>query len=142
LRTSRCLPLHLTTPQALRGDVEARQRVYPIPTSPSVCVSEHGLRVPACTVRATFVRLARQIGMRGPRDSQGPRFHDFRHRCALPTLWRWYQQDVAVERHRPALSTSLGQVKVSDTSWDLSAIPELLSLATERLEQAHRRRPS
>jgi integrase len=34
-----------------------------------------------------------------------------------------------------------GHVKVRDTSWDLSATPELLDLATQRLEQAHRRRP-
>ena len=98
--------------------------------------------MPACTVRATFVRLSRQIGLRGPRDSHGPRLHDFRHRFAVQTLLRWYQQDVDVERHLPELSTYLGHVKVSDTYWYLSAIPELLSLATERLEQAHRRLPS
>jgi len=141
-RKSRCLPLHLTTQKALRGYVEARNRVYPIPKSPSFFVSEHGMRLPSCTVRATFVRLSRQIGMRGPSDSHGPRLHDFRHRFAIQTLLRWYQQDVDVERHLPELSTYLGHVKVSDTYWYLSAIPELLSLATERLEQAHRRLPS
>jgi integrase len=141
-RKSRCLPLHLTTQQALRGYVEARNCVYPIPKSPSFFVSEYGMRLPSCTVRATFVRLSHQIGMRGPRDSHGPRLHDFRHRFAIQTLVRWYQQDVDVERHLPELSTYLGHVKVSDTYWYLSAIPELLSLATERLEQAHRRLPS
>jgi len=55
---------------------------------------------------------------------------------------RWYQQDVDVERHLPELSTYLGHVKVSDTYWYLSATPELLNLATERLEQAQRRLPS
>jgi len=141
-RKSRCLPLHLTAQQALREYVEARNRVYRIPKSPSFFVSEHGRRLPACTIRATFVRLSRQLGMRGPRDSHGPRLHDFRHRFAIQTLLHWYQQDVDVERHLPELSTYLGHVKVSDTYWYLSAIPELLSLATERLEQAHRRLPS
>ena len=141
-RKSRCLPLHLTTQQALRGYVETRNRVYPIPKSPSFFVSEHGRRLPSCTVRATFVRLSRQLGMRGPRDSHGPRLHDFRHRFAIQTLLHWYQKDVDVERHLPELSTYLGHDKVSDTYWYLSAIPELLSLATERLEQAHRRLPS
>ena len=141
-RKSRCLPLHLTAQQALREYVEARNRVYRIPKSPSFFVSEHGRRLPACTIRATFVRLSRQLGMRGPRDSRGPRLHDFRHRFAIQTLLHWYQQDVDVERHLPELSTYLGHVKVSDTYWYLSAIPELLSVATERLEQAHRRLPS
>ncbi len=76
---------------------------------------------------------------RGPSDSHGPRLHDFRHRFAVQTLGRWYQEDVDVDRHLPELSTSLGHVKVSDTYWYLSATPELLGLATQRLEQAHRR---
>ena len=75
------------------------------------------------TVRATCVRLSRQIGLRGPSDSHGPRLHDFRHRFAVQTLVRWYQEDVDVERHLPELSTSLGHVKVSDTYWYLSATP-------------------
>ena len=49
------------------------------------------------------------------------------------------QEDVDVERHLPELSTYLGHVKVSDTYWYLSATPELLGLATQRLEQGHRR---
>jgi integrase/recombinase XerD len=85
------------------------------------------------------MKLARQIGLRGPTDSHGPRWHDFRHRFAIQTLVRWYREDVDVDRHLPELSTSLGPVKVSDTSWDVSAPPEWLGLATQRLEQAHRR---
>lgn len=88
------------------------------------------------------MQLSRQIGLRSPRESPGPRFHDVRHRFAVQTLVRWYREDVDVDRHLPALSTSLGHVKVSDTSWDLSATPEWLGLATPRLEQAHRRLPS
>jgi integrase/recombinase XerD len=138
-RKSRCLPLHLTTLQALGRYVERRDDVYPLPHSPRFFVSEHGTRLLTCTVRATFVRLSRQIGLRGPSESHGPRLHDFRHRFAVQTLVRWYQEDVDVERHLPELSTYLGHVKVSDTYWYLSATPELLGLATQRLEQAHRR---
>jgi len=141
-RKSRCLPLHRTTQQALSRYVGQRDRVYPIPQSPSFFVSEQGRRLPACTVRATFIQLSRQIGWRRPRDSHGPRLHDFRHRFAVQTLVRWYREDVDVNRHLPELSTYLGHVKVSDTYWYWSATPELLGLATQRLEQAHRRLPS
>lgn len=140
-RKSRCLPLHCTTQQALCRYVALRDRIYPIRQSPSFFISEQGTRLPACTVRATFVQLSRQIGLRGPRDSHGPRLHDFRHRFAVQTLVRWYREGVDVERHLPELSTYLGHVKVSDTYWYLSATPELLDLVTQRLEQAHRRRP-
>ena len=89
----------------------------------------------SCRVRATFVQLSRQIGLRGLTDSHGPRLHDFRHRFAVQTLLRWYQEGADVERHLPELSTYLGHVKVSDTYWYLSATPELLQLALQRSEQ-------
>jgi integrase/recombinase XerD len=141
-RKSRWLPLHLTTQQALGRYVTRRNRVHPLPHTPSFFVSEQGTRLLACTVRATFVQLAHQIGLRRPGDKQGPRLHDFRHRFAVQTLVRWYQEDVDVDRHLPELSTYLGHAKVSDTYWYLSATPELLGLATQRLEQTHRRLPS
>lgn len=141
-RKSRCLPLHPTTQQALGQYVDRRNRAYPIPKSRSFFVSEHGTRLTSCTVRATFIQLSRQTGLRGPSDSHGPRLHDFRHRFAVETLLRWYREGVDVERHLPELSTYLGHVKVSDTYWYVSATAELLGLATQRLEQAQRRRRS
>ncbi len=36
----------------------------------------------------------------------------------------------------PKLSTYLGQVHVDDTYWHIQAVPELLRLATERLERS------
>ena len=78
-RKSRCLPLHPTTRQALCRYAHQRDRVCPIPQNPSFFVSEHGTRLTHWVVRSTFVQLSRQIGLRGPNDSHGPRLHDFRH---------------------------------------------------------------
>ena len=139
---SRWLPLHPTTQQALQWYVQQRDQQYPSPRSCGFFVSEQGVRLTSCTVRATFVQLSRQIGLRGPTDSHGPRLHDFRHRFAVQTLLRWYQEGADVEQHLPELSTYLGHVKVSDTYWYLSATPELLQLALQRSEQALQRRPS
>lgn len=133
---SRLLPVHPTTQQALRHYVAARDRCYPIPQSPSFLVSEQGARLTHWSVRATFVALSRQIGLRGPADSYGPRLHDLRHRFAVEALLRWYRQGADVERHLPELSTYLGHVKVADTYWYLSATPELLQLALDRLEHS------
>lgn len=133
---SRLLPLHPTTQEALRHYVTERDRHYPIPQSPSFLVSEQGTRLTQWTLRHTFVILSHQIGLRGPGDSHGPRLHDFRHRFAVGVLLRWYQDGVDVEHHLPELSTYLGHVKVSDTYWYLSATPELLQLALNRLEHS------
>jgi integrase len=133
---SRWLPLHPSTQEALRRYVVERDRHYPIPQTLRFLVSEQGARLTHWSVRATFVALSRKIGLRGPTDSQGPRLHDFRHRFAVGVLLRWYREGVNVEHHLPELSTYLGHVKVSDTYWYLSATPELLQLALERLEHS------
>jgi integrase len=131
---SRLLPLHPTTREALSHYVVERDSRYPIPQTPSFLVSEQGTRLSNWALRRTFVTLSRQIGLRGPADSHGPRLHDFRHRFAVEVLLRWYREGVDVERHLPELSTYLGHVKVSDTYYYLSATPELLELAMNRLE--------
>ena len=89
---SRWLPLHPTTQQALQQYIQRRDQHYPIPCNSGFFVSEQGTRLTSCTVRATFVQLSRQIGLRGPTDSHGPRLHDFRHRFAVQTLLRWHQE--------------------------------------------------
>ena len=90
-----------------------------------------GWTAPRSGVRFTPYR---QIGLRGPTDSHGPRLHDFRHRFAVETLVQWYRSGQDVERRLPILSTYLGHVHVADTYWYLSACPELMGLAVKRFE--------
>ncbi len=89
----------------------------------------------APTVRVAFYALSRQVGLRAPTDHRGPRLHDFRHRFAVETLRRWYRRGQDVDIHLPALSTYLGHVNIQDTYWYLSACPELMNVAVQRLEQ-------
>jgi integrase/recombinase XerD len=44
----------------------------------------------------------------------------------------WYRFDADVKAHPPELATFLGHVHVLDSYWYLSAVPELLKLATLR----------
>jgi integrase/recombinase XerD len=66
--------------------------------------------------------------------------HDLRHRFALVTLVQWYRDGQDVQRRLPVLSAFLGHVQVSDTYWYLSACPELLDAAKQRLERHWRQR--
>jgi integrase/recombinase XerD len=132
---SRWLPLHPTTQQILHQYVLKRDHQYPIPQSSRFFVSETGAGLFSCTVRATFIKLSRKVGLRGIADSHGPRLHDLRHRFAVQTLLRWYQDGVDVNQHLPELSTYLGHVKVSDTYWYITATPQLLQLALKRSVQ-------
>jgi integrase/recombinase XerD len=130
---SRIVPLHASTQEALRHYVALRDRLFP--GARSFFVNEHGSRLTVNSVETMFVRLSRRTGLRKPGESHGPRLHDLRHRFAVHTLLRWYRQGSDVEQRLPELSTYLGHVHVADTYWYISAVPELLQLATLRLEQ-------
>lgn len=47
----------------------------------------------------------------------------------------WYRAGEDVERELPILSTFLVHVNVRDTSWYLSAAPELMTHAARRLDE-------
>ena len=104
------------------------------PVSSYVFVSNWGNQLDVGAIHRAFYAVSRQIGLRGPADSHGPRLHDLRHRFAVTTLWRWYRAVEDAERRLPILSTYLGHVHVSDTFWYLSAWPELMREAMRRLE--------
>ena len=132
---TRLVPIHPSTRDALRRYECRRGQTCPNPPSPSFFISERGTRLTDCTVRYWFIRISQQIGLREPTDHRGPRLHDLRHRFAINTLLCWYRTDKDVEAHLPELATYLGHGHVADTYWYLSATPELLRLATRRLER-------
>jgi len=83
----------------------------------------------------------RRAGIEARSPSCRPRPHDLRHSFAVRTLTSWYRDGLDVEARLPKLSTYLGHVHPANTYWYLSAPPELLSLAAERLEYATEDRP-
>ena len=135
----RYIPVHESTRQVLSRYADRRDHLCPHATSPGFFLSERGTRIRDYTLRRTFAKLSRQVGLRGPADSRGPRLHDLRHRFAVKTLVRWYRDGMDVECHLPRLTTYLGHAGVKDTYWYLTATPELLELAARRLDRAARR---
>ena len=132
---SRLIPLHTSTRDVLTQYAEHRDRLVPSPRSSCFLLNDCGRCLERSTVLRTFHDLSRQIGLRGPSDHTGPRIHDFRHGFALNTLIQWYRAGEDIERRLPVLSTFLGHTHVADTYWYLSVHPELMGLATSRLEQ-------
>ena len=133
---SRLIPLHGSTRRVLADYLARRARQWAgRSVSSYVFVFFRGNRLDGGDIRRTFYRVSRQIGLRGPFDSRGPRLHDLRHRFAVTTLVRWYRAGEDAERRLPILSAYLGHVHVSDTYWYLSAWPELMREAMVRLER-------
>lgn len=135
---SRLVPVHPSTQKALQQYECLRSKIFPKPRTESFFISEQGRRLTDWTVRRTFVKLSRQIKLRGPHDSHGPRLQDFRHSFATKTLLAWYRNGMNVDQHMPELSAYLGHAHVTDTYWYLSTVPELLQLAAMRLEQSQK----
>ncbi|MGH9259227.1 MAG: tyrosine-type recombinase/integrase [Acidimicrobiales bacterium] len=135
---SRALPLHPTTMQALGGYAQLRDELCPHPKAPSFFVTTTGTRL-GRSFNKVFAGLVRSAGL----DYSGrqPRPHDLRHRFAVRTLIGWYRAGVNVDAHMPLLSTYLGHSNPENTFWYLSAVPEQLLLASQRLERTERRRP-
>jgi integrase len=132
---TRLVPLHPTTCDVLAEYIARRERFWAArAVSSYLFVSNRGNRLDGAEIRRTFYALSRQIGLRRPGDSHGPRLHDFRHRFALQALLRWYRAGEDAERRLPLLSAYLGHVHVSDTYWYLSSWPELMQEAMNRLE--------
>lgn len=136
-RKSRLVTLHASTVEALRRYVLQRDKACPQRATEAFLVGEAGRRLTKSVIEWTFAKLSRQTGLRRPADRRGPRLHDLRHRLAVTTLIRWYRSGLNVEAQLPVLSTYLGHTRVSDTYWYLTAVPELLRLAANRME--HRR---
>lgn len=136
---SRLLPLHTTTCDALRDYKKARDRIVKNHSaSTTFFVSSKDKPLIYRVVLKTFDSLCRQIGLRGQKREQVPRIHDLRHRLAVNTLLRWYRNGDEPERRLPVLATYLGHVHVADTYWYLTACPELMGEAVERLERRGR----
>ena len=128
--------LHPSTVRALADYGERRDRLCRHPQARSFFITTRGTRLTHPTIYQPFRALLEQTGVRHPSPSRRPRIHDLRHSFAVKTLLGWYRDGGDVAARMPLLSTYLGHVDPAATYWYLSAAPELLGLAAERLELA------
>jgi len=132
---SRELVLHPTTLRALAEYLRCRDQLHPAPTMPAVFISTAGTRLMYCNVQWTFQRLLRQVGLTARSTSCRPRIHDLRHSFAVRSLLDAYAAGEDGQKTLTLLSTYLGHVDPAGTYWYLSASPELLAAAGQRLER-------
>jgi len=138
---TRELPLHPSTVAALRRYLACSQRQRAATRTPALFISTAGTRLLYCNVQWTFQRLTRQAGLE-PRTARcRPRIHDLRHAFAVSTLLDAYRDGSDTQGRLTLLSTYLGHVDPAASYWYLSAAPELLARAAERLERQRGARP-
>lgn len=136
---SRLLPLHPTTTSVLERYLDQCDRLVPQPQTTALLLSTNGCRLRYERVWTTFHRLLDDAGLVLPPPASSPRIHDMRHSFAVRTLLDWYRDGADVPAMLPRLSTYLGHADPKHTYWYLSAAPELLALAAERLQTSKER---
>lgn len=131
---SRHVPLAPTTLAALVEYRRMSRLLAPDATMPALFVGPRGRRLSYHGFATAFADAVGATGLCAP--SGRARIHGFRHSFAVSTLLGWYRDGADVHALLPRLSTYLGHVSPASTYWYLSAAPELLALAAERLDRA------
>jgi len=139
--TTRQLPLHASVVEALAAYTAVRDQHFPTSMSPALFVSTTATRLSYRTFHAAFRQLTRQAGFTPRSKRCRPCPMSLRHSFAVNTLTGWYRDGIDVKARLPLLSTWLGHVDPAHTYWYLSATPQLLDLACQRLEASLGRLP-
>lgn len=132
---SRELALHPTTVTALRRYLRRADRPPPSPGTTALLITAVGTRLSTKDVQRTFTSLRHRAGIEARSASCRPRVHDLRHSFAVATVLDAYRADEDVGARLALLSTYLGHINPAATYWYLSAAPELMHLAADRLER-------
>ena len=137
--TSRCAANFRNDRSAARRALRLRNRHSKVTSETSFFVGTRGQRLGQGLgqrqVHRVFIRLRDQLGWvnRGAHD--GPRIHDLRHSFAVRRVMLWHEHGTDIDQAMLALSTYMGHVKISNTYWYLTGVPELMALAGGKFEQ-------
>ena len=133
LERARLVPLHPTTVQALERYARTRALLCPAPRSETFFLSSVGTRLDRSAVAKTLRTLTTTLGLRT--DTVHPTAHQLRHSFAVSTLIDWQRRGVQIDERIAVLSTYLGHVSPAESYWYLTATPELMVSAAQRLER-------
>lgn len=138
LGKARLLPVSESTTVRLAAYTRERDRLLGAPPKPFF-VSDRGDRLTDCGARYNFATVCQSIGLRPAqrfnRHGRGPRIHDLRHTFAVRTLVNWYRTRTDPAREMIKLTTYLGHTDPAHTYWYIEAVPELLDLASRRVDE-------
>ncbi len=130
---SRELALHPSTVAAVQRYLRRADRPPPADRTTALLITIVGTRLSTKDVQRTFATLRHRAGIGARSPSRQPRLHDIRHSFAVATVLDAYRTDDDAGRRLALLATYLGHVNPASTYWYLSAAPELMQHAAERL---------
>ena len=132
---SRIVTLDQTAGTAMREYARIRDRRVRRPQSATFFLSDDGTAFTLKRAQWAFQYLRRRLGWDQEYGHRLPRLYDLRHTFVCRRLLTWHGDGVDVQVALPSLSTYLGHVKVTDTYWYVTAIPDLMNTVSERFER-------
>lgn len=130
---SRIVPVDESVTAALRRYQRVRDEAFALPRCSSFFVSTVGRRWLRGNLGDAFQKVVSTVDLGTTPAGRAPRLGDLRHSFAVSTLLAWHRDGRDVNALLAVLSTYLGHVSPSSTYWYLSASPELLAAAAQRL---------
>lgn len=134
----RLVPVLPSTVTALREYLRQSRKLITSHDATAFFLTFIGTRTHRGNAEKAFRSLTTTLGLTARPGVPAPRLHDFRHTFTTTTLIEAYQHSGDVDSCIAVLATYLGHVSPASTYWYLSATPELLTLASEKVEAAHK----
>jgi integrase/recombinase XerD len=132
---SRLVPLHPSTATQLRSYISLRATLGYDALADVVFVSEQGHLLSPKALGGWFVALCRRLSIAPSPGGRRPSLQALRHRFAIERIRQWYGDGGDVQALLPTLSVYLGHLRPQESSWYLTATPELLTAAAARFQR-------
>jgi integrase len=135
---SRQVPVHPSTLDRLRRYRRLRDPLIELTEETPFFVGSRGRRrgQPLSTrqVDRVFAQLRAQLAWPNRGAHSSPRVHDLRHTFIVRRMLAWHEEGIDIDQAMLSLSTYVGHAMVTNTSWYLTAVPELMALAASKFE--------
>ena len=132
---TRLVPLHPSAVTPMADYANHRQDRYGRPGKDAAFFrTDRSDHISHSAAHHTFDVLRNQLGWTANGRTRAPRIHDLRHRMVVRRIQTWHARNVDVDANISVLATYMGHVEVRDLYWYFSAVPELMSLVSERFE--------
>jgi len=131
---SRHVPFHPTVAKVLADYLEVRDNFLPRLNDEPFFFSTPGRSLKSRAVHWTFQQLRKKTGVIARGAYTQVRIHDLRHTFICRRIQKWQNDGSDIDNAIAALSTYVGHVKISDTYWYLTGIPDLMATAGNRFE--------
>jgi len=130
----RFVPIHPSVSQVLQSYEKQRDRIVNRTGDKHFFLFDNGKSITQRCIRHVLRSICKKLDWKPRGDHRNHRLHDLRHTFIVRRVLENYKQGIDPDRAILSLATYVGHVKVADTYWYLTGIPELMSIASHRFQ--------